>query len=108
MVDLPSLISIEIVSCPFLDIQEFVINELPNLEILHIEHHCFRRNEMKIDEGGGLCRITNCPNLRQMEIGDDSFIGFTFFELANVNFLQTVNMGCRCFKHAEDFLLKGK
>ena len=55
----------------------------------------------------GICRITNCPNLRQLEIGYESFVDFKSFELSNVNSLQSINFGYDCFSFA-DFSLKGE
>ena len=67
------------------------------------------RNENNLEQNernAGLCRITNCPNLRQLEIGDGSFFYFKSFELSNVNSLQSIKFGGYCFYNA-DFLLKG-
>ena len=55
----------------------------------------------------GVCRITNCPNLRQLEIGDFSFSYFNLFELSNLNSLQSIEFGVDCFKYA-NCVLKGE
>ena len=65
----------------------------------------FRIGDEERDDG--VCRITNCPNLRQLEIGDYSFGDFKSFELSNVNSLQSINFGSGCFQYA-DFSLKGE
>ena len=54
----------------------------------------------------GVCRITNCPNLTQLEIGDGSFEEFKSFELSNLNSIQSIKFGDNCFNYA-DFSLKG-
>ena len=55
----------------------------------------------------GACRITNCLNLRQLEIGDSSFEDFKSFELSNVNSLQSIKFCRWCFRYA-DLSLKGE
>ena len=66
---------------------------------------CFRISDDERNDG--ICRITNCPNLRQLEIGDNSFEDFKSFEISNVNSLQSIEFGECCFKYA-DCSLKGE
>ena len=82
-----------------------MIDGLKSLESVKIGEECFRIGYEERDDG--LCRITNCPNLRQLEIGDDSFADFKSFELSNVNSLQSIKFGYCCFHYA-DFSLKGE
>ena len=89
----------------FQNVREFVIDGLKSLKSVKIGEKCFRISEQKRDDG--LCRITNCPNLRRLEIGHESFVDFKSFELSNVNSLQSIKFGVRCFKYA-DFSLKGE
>ena len=89
----------------FKHVREFVIDGLESLESVKIGKECFRIDSKRRDDG--LCRITNCPNLRQLEIGDYSFEDFNKFELSNVNSLQSINFGEKCFYYA-DFSLKGE
>ena len=56
----------------------------------------------------GICRITNCPNLRQLEIGGSSFEDFQSFELSNLNSIQSIKFGNGCFRYADDLSLKGE
>ena len=106
----PSLLvrlkQIEIGNRCFQNVREFVIDGLPNLESVKIGEKCFRIDEWK-ERDDGICRITNCPNLRQLEIGDRSFKDFKSFELSNVNSLQSIKFGNDCFRYA-DFSLKGE
>ena len=88
----------------FTNIREFVLDGLERLESVRIGENCFR---ISIDErDDGVCRITNCPNLRQLEIGGDSFKDFKSFELSNLNSIQSIKFG-DCFYYA-DFSLKGE
>ena len=103
--EVKSLKRIEIGSWCFQHVREFVIDGLESLESVKIGKWCFviyweERND-------GICRITNCPNLRQLEIGDRSFVDFKSFELSNVNSLQSIKFGYECFRYA-DFSLKGE
>ena len=90
----------------FQSVREFAIDGLESLEVVKIGDSCFRIGHN--DGNDGLCRITNCPNLRQLEIGDESFKDFKSFELSNVNSLQSIKFGNECFWYAKDFSLKGE
>ena len=91
-------------SC-FTNVREFVIDGLESLESVRIGESCFRISYDERDDG--VCRITNCPNLRQLEIGDHSYEDFKSFELSNLNSLQSIKFGDRCFWYT-DFSLKGE
>ena len=86
-------------------VREFVIDGLERLESIIIGNNCFIIDYEERDDG--VCRITNCPNLRQLEIGDYSFEDFKSFELSNLNSIQSIKFGS-CFQYAEDFSLKGE
>ena len=96
---------IEIGNECFKHVRGFVIDYLLNLESVKIGKECFKIDYKKRDDG--LCRITNCPTLRQLEIGNKSFVDFKSFELSNVNSLQSIKFGISNFKFS-DFSLKGK
>ena len=86
--------------------REFVIDGLECMESVKIGEECFRIDDWK-ERDDGVCRITNCPNLRQLEIDNDSFADFKSFELSNLNSLQSINFGYSCLRYA-DFSLKGE
>ena len=92
---------IEIGKHSFKHVREFVIDGLESLESVKIDDWCFTIDEEEHDDG--VCRITHCPNLRQLEIGGGSFIDFKSFEISNVNSLQSIKFGSQCFVYAEDF-----
>ena len=96
---------IEIGNECFQHVREFVIDGLESLESVKIGEKCFRISEKERDDG--ICRITNCPNLRQLEIGYESFEDFKSFELSNLNSLKSINFGKCCFYYA-DLSLKGE
>ena len=96
---------IEIGNQCFKYVREFVIDGLESLESVKISQNSFRIGDEERDDG--ICRITNCPNFRQLEIGDESFRDFKSFELSNLNSLQSINFGNYCFEYA-DFSLKGE
>ena len=86
-------------------VREFVIDGLKRLESVKIGENCFIIDWKGRDDG--ICRITDCPNLCQLEMGDDSFEDFKSFELSNVNSIQSIKFGDCCFKYA-DLSLKGE
>ena len=102
---LHNLKSITIGYACFEHVREFVIDGLESLESVKIGVDCFRIGDYERNDG--ICRITNCPNLRQLEIGNNSFEDFKSFELSNLNSIQSINFGKWCFRCA-DFSLKGE
>ena len=97
--------SITIGNYCFQNVREFVIDGLESLESVKISEKCFRISDDERDDS--VCRITNCPNLRQLEIGNNSFEDFKSFELSNLNSLQSIKFSNGCFEYA-DFSLKGE
>ena len=91
----------------FQNVREFVLDGLEHLESVKIGEECFRISDEE-ERDDGVCRITNCPNLTQLEIGNWSFSDFKQFELSNVNSLQSITFGHGCFKYAENCILKGE
>ena len=86
---------IEIGDICFKHVREFVIDGLERLESVKISEYCFRISDEERNDS--VCRITNCPNLRQLEIGFSSFADFKSFELSNLNSLQSIKFGGYCF-----------
>ena len=86
----------------FKNVREFVLDDLESLKSVKISANCFCYNT-----DDGICRIMNCPNLTQLEIGYRSFRDFKSFELSNLNSLQSIKFGWNCFHYA-DFSLKGE
>ena len=88
------------------NVSKLVLDGLENLESVKIGEKCFRIDDNK-ECDDGICRIVNCPNLAQLEIGCDSFDHFKSFELSNLNSLQSICFKDGCFNYA-DFVLKGE
>ena len=97
---------IEIGNECFNHVREFAIDGLERVESVKIGEECFRISWNERDDG--VCQITNCPNLRQLEIGDISFEDFKSFELSNLNSIQSIKFGNGCFRYADDLSLKGR
>ena len=90
----------------FKHVREFVVDGLASLESVKIGEECFRISHKVRNDG--VCRITNCPNLCQLEIGWNSFQDFKSFEISNLNSIQSIKFGQSCFEYVEDFSLKGE
>ena len=97
--------SITISNYCFQNVREFVLDGLESLESVKIGEFSLSINDEERNDG--VCRIVNCPNLRQLEIGDNSFEDFKSFELSNLNSIQSIKFGNSCFEYA-DFSLKGE
>ena len=96
--------SITIGANGFNRVRNYIVDGLESLEIVKIGVECFRISDDERNDG--VCQITNCPNLRQLEIGDWSFEDFKSFEISNLNSLQSIKFGGYCFRYAEGFSLK--
>ena len=101
----PGLKRVEIGDDCFKNVREFVLDRLDNLESVKIGKECFNISDKRRDDG--LLRITNCPNLRQLEIGNESFRDYMKFELSNVNSLQSITFEGNCFWFG-DCILRGE
>ena len=55
----------------------------------------------------GSYRIVNCPKLKSIDIGYESFYDYHSFELNNLPSLQSIDMGAWCFFWAPSFSLTG-
>ena len=88
-------------------VREFVLDGLNELESVKIGDSCFRTSGWK-ENDGGVCRIANCPNLIQLEIGGWCFYDFHQFELTNMNSLRSIQFGEGCVEYAEKCILKGE
>ena len=97
--------SITIGANGFNSVRNYIVDGLESLESIIIGWSSFGISD--IERNDGICRITNCPNLRQLEIGDDSFIDFKSFEISNLNSIQSIKFGNNCFEYA-DFSLKSE
>ena len=99
------LTSITIGNYCFENTNKLKIDGLESLESVKIGGKCFGIGEK--ERYDSVCRITNCPNLHQLEIGDCSFKDFQSFELSNLNSIQSIKFGKECFKYC-DFSLEGE
>ena len=88
----------------FQNVRFFELDGMSELESVKIDANCFRVSYF--ERGDGVCRITNCPSLCELEIGDRTFYDFNQFELSNVNSLQSIRLGEYCFRYADMCILK--
>ena len=86
-------------------VREFELNGLSELESVVIGHESFRINLFERNDGS--YRIVNCPKLKSIQIGYDSFRDYHSFELNNLPSLQSIDIGEWCFKYAPSFSLAG-
>ena len=78
--------------------------------LCELESVVIGKNSFMIDyeeRSDGSCRIVNCPELKSIQIGGNSFSDYHSFELNNLPSLQSIDMGEWCFHYAPLFSLTG-
>ena len=93
-------------------VRVFELDELSELESVVIGERSFTYvkpmevilNKVRTD---GFYQIMNCPKLKSIQIGDESFFDYHSFELNNLPSLQSIDMGENCFDWASSFSLTG-
>ena len=100
-----SLKRIEIGDWCYGKVRVFDLDGLSELESVVIGQKSFRIDN--IERNDGSCRIVNCPKLKSIQIGRDSFNDYHSFELNNLPSLQSIDMGGYCFYYAPSFSLTG-
>ena len=96
---------IEIGNNCFGKVRVFELDGLSELENVVIGERCFRFGYDERNDGS--YRIVNCPKLKSIQIGDESFRDYNSFELNNLPSLQSIDIGKYCFYYAPSFSLTG-
>ena len=113
----------------FWSVNRLELNNLTSLQILYIGNDCFGKvrvfeldglselesvvigqQSFRIDykeRNDGSYRIVNCPKLKSIQIGKESFRDYHSFELNNLPSLQSFDIGRACFYYAPSFSLTG-
>ena len=86
-------------------VRVFELDGLDELESVEIGKESFRISGDERNDGS--YRIVNCPKLKSIQIGDESFWDYHSFELNNLPSLQSIYMGEWCFRYAPSFSLTG-
>ena len=94
---------IEIGNNCFGKVRVFELDGLSELESVVIGQQSFRIGDKERNDGS--YRIVNCPKLKSIQIGFESFDDYHSFELNNLPFLQSIDIGEQSFKYAPSFSL---
>ena len=86
-------------------VRVFELDGLSELESVVIGKDSFKISEKKRNDGS--YRIVNCPKLKSIQIGDESFYDYHSFELTNLPSLQSIDIGKYGFHYAPSFSLTG-
>ena len=86
-------------------VREFELDGLSELESVVIGKKSFRISSRERSDGD--YRIVNCPKLKSIQIGKESFYDYYSFELNNLPSLQSIDIGEWCFEYAPSFSLTG-
>ena len=86
-------------------VRVFDLDGLSELESVAIRQKSFRID--KKERSDGSYRIVNCPKLKSIQIGYESFEDYHSFELNNLPSLQSIYIDVRCFLYAPSFSLTG-
>ena len=85
-------------------VREFELNGLDELESVVVGQKSFRIGGDERSDGS--YRIVNCPKLKSIQIGNESFTDYHSFELNNLPSLQSIDMGnWGCFYWTPSFSL---
>jgi len=87
-------------------VRVFELDELSELESVVIGRDSFRISDFN-ERSDDSYRIVNCPKLKSIQIGYESFSDYHSFELNNLPSLQSIDMGENCFLDASSFSLTG-
>ena len=96
---------IEIGDNCFRKVKVFELDGLNELESVVIGQQSFRNSDNERNDGS--YRIVNCPKLKSIQIGHESFKDYHSFELNNLPSLQSIDIGEWCFDYAPSFSLTG-
>ena len=86
-------------------VRVFELNGLDELESVVIGQQSFRISDEERSDGS--YRIVNCPKLKSIQIGYESFRDYHSFELNNLPSLQSIDIGSFGFHYAPSFSLTG-
>ena len=86
-------------------VRVFELDGLSELESVVIGKNSFRISDAERNDGD--YRIVNCPKLKSIQIGYESFRDYHSFELINLHSLQSIDIGMWCFFYAPSFSLTG-
>ena len=86
-------------------VRVFDLDGLSELESVVIGRDSFRISDDERTDGS--YRIVNCPKLKSIRIGNESFRDYHSFELNNLPSLQSIDIGEWCFDNAPSFSLTG-
>ena len=92
-------------------VRVFELNGLDELESVVIGKESFTYAKTKeiwySERSDGDCRIVNCPKLKSIQIGYETFEDYHSFELSNLPSLQSIDIGGWCFYWTPSFSLTG-
>ena len=87
----------------FGNVRVFELDGLSELESVVIGQRSFRISYYERNDGS--CRIMNCPKLKSIQIGYESFEDYHSFELNKLPSLQSIDIDEWCFRYAPSFSL---
>ena len=83
------------------------LSELRVVGLNRLERVVIGSNSFRRAGASNALRVRECPSLKSVVIGDDSFASFGVIEIASVPVLEEVRIGANCFA-AASFELKGR
>ena len=89
----------------FRKVRVFDLNGLSELESVVIGKNSFWIDTSERNDGD--YRIVNCPKLKSIQTGYESFEDYHTFELNNLPSLQSIDIGQECFYWTPSFSLTG-
>ena len=78
------------------NVETLRMTELRNLESVVFGNDCATKRGYSTDDGGDCNRhfyLKNCPKLKSLKIGCESFMDYSVIEIENVDALEVIEMG---------------
>ena len=86
---------------------EFVVMGMPELEEMVVGKSCFSSWELCGSIPDRTFILKDCPKLKSLQMGDNSFYSFTVCEIGNTPSLQQLCIGNNSFRYLKELILDG-
>ena len=91
-----------------INVNRLIVDGLNELELISIKECSFTLYQQEVNESTNGVLIINCPFLKRIEIGNESFEKYVSCEFTNLPSLQSISIGEDCFTQVRSFTLSSR